>query len=61
MSNDAFNHNYRIRMHLTERELAQFRAAYAELHSEAVEIFLEAEQHGGFQTANEAINRIRNM
>ena len=61
MSNDAFNYNYKIQMHLTERELAQFRAAYAELHSEVTEIFLEAEQHGGFQTANEAINRIRNM
>ena len=61
MSNDAFNYNYKIRMHLTERELAQFRAAYAELQSEVVEMFLEAEQHGGFQTANEAINRIRNM
>lgn len=59
MSNNAFN--YRIQMHLTERELAQFRAAYAELHSEVTEMFLEVEQHGGFQTANEAINRIRNM
>ena len=59
MSNDAFN--YQIQMHLTERELAQFRAAYAELHSEVVEIFLEAEQHNGFQTANEVINRIRSM
>jgi hypothetical protein len=59
MSNDASN--YRIQMHLTEQELAQFRAAYAELHSEVVEIFLEAEQHGGFQTANDVINRIRGM
>jgi hypothetical protein len=59
MNNDAFN--YRIRMHLTEQELAQFRAAYAELHNKVVEIFLQAEQHGGFQTANEAIDRIRNM
>ena len=59
MSNNAFN--YKIQMHLTERELAQFRAAYAELHSEVVEIFLEAEQHGGFLAANELINRIRGM
>jgi hypothetical protein len=28
---------------------------------EVVEIFLEAEQHGGFPTANEVINRIRSM
>ena len=59
MSNNAFS--YKMQMHLTEQELAQFRAAYAELHCEVVEIFLEAEQHGGFPTANELINRIRGM
>jgi hypothetical protein len=48
-------------MVLTDQELAQFRALYAEMQSEVVEIFLEAEQHGGFQTANEVINRIRSM
>jgi uncharacterized protein YehS (DUF1456 family) len=57
MNYDAFN--YRIRMQLTEQELAQFRAAYAEIHNEVVEIFLEAEQHDGFQAANDVINRIR--
>jgi hypothetical protein len=59
MSNDAFN--YRIQMHLTEQELAQFRALFAEMQSEVLEIFLEAEQHGGFPTANEVINRVRSM
>jgi hypothetical protein len=59
MNNDAFN--YRIQLHLTEQEVAQFRALYAEMQSEVLEMFLEAEQHGGFQTANEAINRIRSM
>ena len=59
MSNNAFN--YKIQMQLTEQELAQFRAAFAELQSEVVEIFLKAEQHGGFSTANEVINRIRSM
>ena len=59
MNNKIFS--YKMQMHLTERELAQFRAAYAELHSEVVEIFLEAEQHGGFPAANELINRIRGM
>jgi len=58
MSNNAFN--YRIQMHLTERELAQFRAAFAELQNEVTEIFLETEQHNGFQAANEVINRVRN-
>lgn len=57
MNYDAFN--YRIQMHLTEQELAQFRAAYDEVHCEVVEIFLEAEQQDGFQTANDVINRIR--
>ena len=61
MNNDAFKYNYKIRMHLTERELAQFRAAFAELQNEVTEIFLETEQHNGFQAANEAINRIRSM
>jgi hypothetical protein len=55
------NKSFTYRIQLTEQELAQFRAAYAELHSEVVEIFLEAEQHGGFQTANEVINRVRSM
>ena len=55
------NFSYKIQMHLTEQELAQFRAAFAELQSEVVEIFLEAEQHGGFPAANELINRIRGM
>lgn len=55
------NKSFTYRIQLTEQELAQFRAAYAELHSEVVEIFLEAEQHSGFQTANEVINRIRGM
>ena len=59
MSNNAFN--YKIQMQLTEQELAEFRAAFAELQSEVVEIFLEAEQHSGFPTANEVINRIRSM
>jgi len=57
MNYDAFI--YRIRMQLTEQELAQFRAAYDEIHSEVVEIFLEAEQHDGFQAANDVINRVR--
>jgi uncharacterized protein YehS (DUF1456 family) len=55
------NRSFNYQIQLTEQELAQFRAAYAELHCEVVEIFLEAEQHGGFQTANELINRIRSM
>ena len=55
------NKSFTYRIQLTEQELAQFRAAYAELHSEVVEIFLEAEQHDGFQTANEVIDRIRSM
>jgi hypothetical protein len=59
MSNDAFN--YRIQMQLTQQELAQFRALYDEMHSEVVEIFLEVEQHDGFQAANDVINRIRSM
>jgi hypothetical protein len=59
MSNNAFN--YKIQMQLTEQELAEFRAAFAELQSEVVEIFLEAEQHSGFPTANDVINRIRSM
>jgi hypothetical protein len=59
MSNDASN--YRIQMHLTEQELAQFRALFAEMQSEVLEIFLEAEQHSGFPTANEVINRVRSM
>jgi hypothetical protein len=41
--------------------LAQFRAAYDEIHSEVLEIFLEAEQHDGFQAANDVINCIRRM
>ena len=59
MNNKIFS--YKMQMHLTEQELAQFRAAFAELQSEVVEIFLEAEQHGGFPAANELINRIRGM
>ena len=59
MSNNAFS--YKMQMHLTEQELAQFRAAFSELQNEVTEIFLEAEQHGGFPTANELINRIRGM
>lgn len=55
------NKSFTYRIQLTEQELAQFCDAYAELHSEVVEIFLEAEQHSGFQTANEVINRIRGM
>jgi uncharacterized protein YehS (DUF1456 family) len=53
--------NYRIQIQLTQQELAQFRAAYGEMHNEVVEIFLEAEQHDGFQAANDLINRIRSM
>ena len=56
--NNSFN--YRMQMHLTEQELAQFRAAFAELQNEITEIFLETEQHNGFQAANEVINRVRN-
>jgi len=56
--NNSFN--YRMQMHLTEQELAQFRAAFAELQNEVTEIFLETEQHNGFQAANEVINRVRN-
>ena len=55
------SYSYKIQMVLTDQELAQFRALYAEMQSEVVEIFLEAEQHGGFPTANEVINRIRSM
>jgi hypothetical protein len=58
MSNNSFN--YKMQMHLTEQELAQFRAAFAELQNEVTEIFLETEQHNGFQAANEVINRVRN-
>jgi len=49
MSNDAFN--YRMQLHLTEQEIAQFRVEFAKLQDEVVEIFLEAE----------VINRIRSM
>ena len=56
--NNSFN--YRMQMHLTEQELAQFRVAFAELQNEVTEIFLETEQHNGFQAANEVINRVRN-
>ena len=59
MSNDAFN--YRMQLHLTEQEIAQFRVEFAKLQDEVVEIFLEAEQHSGFPTANQVINRIRSM
>ena len=59
MSNDAFN--YRIQLHLTEQEIAQFRTEFAKLQDEVIEIFLEAEEHGGFPTANEVINRIRRI
>jgi uncharacterized protein YehS (DUF1456 family) len=59
MNYDAFN--YRIQMQLTQQEVAQFRALYAEMQSEVVEIFLEAEQHEGFQEANDVINRIRGL
>ena len=58
MNNKIFN--YKMQMHLTEQELAQFRAAFAELQNEVTEIFLETEQHNGFQAANEVINRVRN-
>jgi hypothetical protein len=58
MNNNSFN--YKMQMHLTEQELAQFRAAFAELQNEVTEIFLETEQHNGFQSANEVINRVRN-
>jgi len=53
------NRSFNYQIQLTEQELAQFRAAYAELHCEVVEIFLEAEQHSGFSSANELINRVR--
>ena len=59
MNNKIFS--YKMQMHLTEQELAQFRAAFSELQNEVTEIFLEAEQHSGFQTANQVINRIRSM
>jgi hypothetical protein len=59
MNYDAFN--YRIQMQLTEQEVAQFRALYTEMQSEVLEIFLEAEQHDGFQAANDVINLIRGM
>ena len=59
MNYDAFN--YRIQLHLTQQEVAQFRALYTEMQSEVLEIFLEAEQHDGFQDANDVINRIRGM
>ena len=55
--NNSFN--YRMQMQLTEQELAQFRAAFAELKNEVTEIFLETEQQNGFQAANEVINRVR--
>jgi hypothetical protein len=58
MNNKIFS--YKMQMHLTEQELAQFRAAFAELQNEVTEIFLETEQHNGFQAANEVINRVRN-
>jgi hypothetical protein len=58
MNNNSFN--YKMQMHLTEQELAQFRAAFAELQNEVTEISLETEQHNGFQAANEVINRVRN-
>ena len=57
MNNKIFS--YKMQMHLTEQELAQFRAAFAELQNEVTEIFLETEQHNGFQAANEVINRVR--
>jgi hypothetical protein len=57
MNNNSFN--YKMQMHLTEQELAQFRAAFAELQNEVTEIFLETEQHNGFHAANEVINRVR--
>ena len=52
--------SYKMQMHLTEQELAQFRAAFSELQNEVTEIFLETEQHNGFQAANEVINLVRN-
>lgn len=55
------NKSFTYRIQLNEQELAQFRALYAEMQSEVLEIFLEAEQHDGFRDANEAINRIRSM
>jgi len=58
MNNKIFS--YKMQMQLTEQELAQFRAAFAELQNEVTEIFLETEQHNGFQVANEVINRVRN-
>ena len=58
MNNKIFS--YKMQMHLTEQELAQFRAAFAELQNEVTEIFLETEQHNGFRAANEVINRVRN-
>jgi len=58
MNNKIFS--YKMQMHLTKQELAQFRAAFAELQNEVTEIFLETEQHNGFQAANEVINRVRN-
>jgi hypothetical protein len=58
MNNKIFN--YKMQMHLTEQEMAQFRAAFSELQNEVTEIFLETEQHNGFQAANEVINRVRN-
>ena len=59
MNNKIFS--YKMQMQLTEQELAQFRAAFAELQNEVTEIFLETEQHNGFPTANDVINRIRSM
>lgn len=53
--------SYTFQIQMTKQELAQWREAYAELQNEVVEIFLEAEQHGGFQTANEVIDRIRRI
>jgi len=58
MNNKIFS--YKMQMQLTEQELAQFRAAFAELQNEVTEIFLETEQHNGFQAANKVINRVRN-
>lgn len=55
------NISYKFQIQMSEQELAQWLAAYSELQNEVVEIFVEAEQHTGFQTANEVINRIRSM
>ena len=55
------NFSYKMQMQMTERELAQFRVAFAQLQNEVTAIFLEAEEHEGFEAANEVINRIRRM